>query len=1110
MGSEILAQRFEARNSSMAKIKQWYIEMLEKLKSLFGKDSAAPVIRALDNILNGDGTFATEAMLFSRRSENAFSAPKIPSKTAKKLRESGEKVSEGLNRAQLTQDVQQVAEDSFGTVKNRLASKDVIGYLKDIWTATDARTLSTFLTTLPTSGIIGWMRDQLPGLQTIVDKINEMLAMKRNLLTAAEKIAEDINEFRQKHGDELLAKTMTTARINEVSLGEFATVAEALQKDPVLVEIRKQLAKAAADPQKSARLKKAENARVAQVRDSYTLWEQLAKQPGGQQLYLRLRDYYKTSYMAMRAAQDKIIASFPNKGVAQNLLSQIRREQEEAAVRDESDVFADLPPDVFPKDYFPFMRFGKYYLKVAAHKGQSKQFYTFDTPSQRDAALREVATRMKVDPDSETGRRIFEKGDDIAVLQEQFNTDDEMMRKVFEALDKAKKSTDAVGQTDIRDMMNSVYQVYLMSTPERSLRRSFLKSEDVTGMSMDVLRTFSTRASSTANQLARAEYGTEVRNAIKAAYDNIDPTKERNLDERRRLQTVVTEIANRAEAELNPQAPGAADAVANFVNRASFLYFLTSVSTAAVQFLSIPQFVVPNLGARYGYAETAKVWSKYMKLWTTVGSGDGKGTADVLSSKFVKSNPLLSKALQAGLRRGVLDSMGQTLVNNDAATAGSSRGKAAQYTAKLYNAMTYMFTSSENITKQAAYLMSFELAHDKMLADEKPTTDEEKKAIFDRAVSSALETVSDTIGDYSNIERPSIMSGNVGRMVFLFKAYAVARTKWFIGSMRRALGGGNFTTEERNVARKDLLGAYLMTFLLSGATGLPLYSLVAATAKALSDAFDDEEEERENRLRNPYTADSYDLWFRYEWLPSMLGEAEIFGRPLSAIMANGPVSEFTDTNIASRTGLDLKQMWWRDAPSADSTLGSLANILMANIAPAGVITNVDKGLKEFADGDVKRGMEYLAPGFFRGLFSAERLATEGVETGSEKVVMSPEEFSQMNVIMQFLGFQPIAASKVQQMRVKIESFDASTNKERTRLMDNYADSVREGADSETIRKAAEDIVEFNELYPLPEFLISVEDLQRSLKTRERQREVRGVTVTAKEQPTKERAFGQIR
>jgi hypothetical protein len=1113
MGSEILTQRFGAKNSTMAKIKQWYRELLEKLKDIFGKDSAAPVIRALDNILNGDGSFAANSMLFSRRSETSFEAPKIPPKMVKKFRKSGEDISEGMQTAQLTQETQEIANASFGTIKHHLSSGDVIGYLNTVWKSTDSRTLAPMLKLMPASGIVGWKEKELPGLQTIIDLVDKMVAMKYNLTAASEDIAQQLNEFIQKHGDELLGKTMITARINRVSLGQFATVEEALQKDPALVNIRQQMAQSTADTQKMARLKKDEKKRTVEVRDSYTLWGQLAKQPGGQQLYLKMRNYHKMAYIAMRAAQDKLISGFADKEQRENLLVQVRRAEEEAAVRDPEEGYTDLPPDVFPRDYFPFQRFGKYYLKVAAYKGQKKEFYTYDTPGERNAALRAISARMGIDVDSDVGKRIFDIGDDISVLQEEFHTDDEMMRKVFEELQKVEDRGGAVGPTEIKQMKQAIYQVYLLSAPERSLRRSFLKAENVTGMSTDVLRGFSSRAASVSSQIARAEYGNDVRLAIEAAYNNIDPEKTRDIDERNRLRTIVTEIANRAKTELDPKEPGFGDTAANFINRAAFVYFLTAPATAAVQFTSIPIRVVPHLGARYGYVETNKIWIKYMKVWETVGSGDGKGIADVLSSKVVKSNPVLTKALKAGIRRGVLDTLGQTLVNNEVATGRSSRGKTAQYAIKLHNVMTYMFNSSENITKQAAYLMAFELEHNKLLAKEKPKTEQEEKDVFERAVSSALKTVNDTIGNYSSIERPSALNNPLGRFLFLFKAYVMNFTKWFVGSMRRAVGStrlgvgfGNFTSEERAIARKDLLGVFLMGTIFAGVPGFPLYSLVVPILKAL----EDDEEERENRMRNPYTANDPDLWFRYEYLPSKFGEAEIFGRPISAIMANGLISEFTGVNVASRTGMDLRQMWFRDSPDGDTMLGSLGYALLANIAPGGMLSNFDKANTQLQDGNWSRALEFIAPGFFRNWLTVPRLASEGIKTNTGKTVMSPEEFSAANLVAQFVGFQPLEASKVQQMRVKVESLDASIQKERTDLMGAYANALREGADAETIRSAAENIVEFNELYPLPELMISMEDLERSIRTREQQIDVRGVTVTKKEQATKERAFEQIR
>ncbi len=1104
-GSELLAARYSAK-TTMGKIQQWYREFVEKLKDIFGKASAAPIIRALDSILSSDGSFIGDTIFTAKGLDRELAAPRIPSKLSKTIKESGTKTSEGLRRAQQSSTVDQMAENSLGTIKEHLSSDETISWLGKVWNNIDARTLDKYLKVLPTSGIIGWKGKDLPGIQTAIDKVNEMVALKSNILKAQEKTAQELNKFQSKYGDETLSKTMTAARINEVSMGDFANVKEALQKDPVLVEIRKLQAKSTADAEKTARLNKAEAARIKQVEDSYGLWEQLGKQQGGQELYLKLREFYQTSYIAMRAAHDKIIESFPDKTAARNLLSQVRREMEEAAVRDESDVYADLPPDVFPKDYFPFMRFGKYYLQVAAVNGMSKQFYTFDSPAARDTAMRNLAKSMKINLKSPKGKRVFNTGDDIANLQENFRTGDEMMRKVFELLDKTKSQL-AVGRADLEGLTNSVYQIYLMSSPERSLRRAFLKSENVVGMSMDVLRTFSTRAASVANQLARVEYGNDARLAMQGVIDNIDPLKERDIDERRRLMTIASEMQSRVEAELDPQDPSW---IVNTINRLSYIYFLTAPATALVQFTSIPIRVMPHLGAKYGYAKSTAIWGKYVKLWNSVGFPKGGKTPTVADSALVKNNPLLSKALDVGMRRGVLETLGQTLVNNEAAEAGSSRGKTRQYAAKLHDLMTYLFTASENVSKQAAYLMAFELHHDKLMSSEKPTTEEARKDIFDRSVTEALTSVSETIGDYSSIERPSVMKGDIGRAVFLFKAFSMAQTKWFIGSARQALGGGDFTTEERNIARKDILGVTMMSFMFSGLAGLPLYSLGAMVLKGIADMFDDDEEKREHRLRSPYTADNYDLWFRYEVLPSIFGEATFLGRPLSAIMANGPVSELTGVNVASRTSMDLKQMWLRDSPSGDTPLGTAGNFVLSNIAGFGMAQNFSKAYEAFQDGDIQRGIELLLPAAFRGPLTATRLGGEGLLTKNDKVIMSPEEFTEANLIMQMLGFQPMKASSLQQMRVAIESFDASVRDERSDLMDTYADAVRAGAPADEIEAAMQDIIEYNDRRPDPQMAISLQDLEKSIKARNRQIDVRGVGVNKNEVERTQRAFDMVK
>jgi hypothetical protein len=58
-GSRIMEGRFDVSSSALGRIKQWMSEFIQKLKSVFGLKSDAPIIRALDSVIKGDGKFVT-------------------------------------------------------------------------------------------------------------------------------------------------------------------------------------------------------------------------------------------------------------------------------------------------------------------------------------------------------------------------------------------------------------------------------------------------------------------------------------------------------------------------------------------------------------------------------------------------------------------------------------------------------------------------------------------------------------------------------------------------------------------------------------------------------------------------------------------------------------------------------------------------------------------------------------------------------------------------------------------------------------------------------------------------------------------------------------------
>jgi hypothetical protein len=75
--TEIVAGRFEGSKSFLGKLKQWLKEFAEKAKSLFGLDSNAPIIRALDSLSKADGKFQSESMLGEGRQFESIEPKKV-------------------------------------------------------------------------------------------------------------------------------------------------------------------------------------------------------------------------------------------------------------------------------------------------------------------------------------------------------------------------------------------------------------------------------------------------------------------------------------------------------------------------------------------------------------------------------------------------------------------------------------------------------------------------------------------------------------------------------------------------------------------------------------------------------------------------------------------------------------------------------------------------------------------------------------------------------------------------------------------------------------------------------------------------------------------------
>lgn len=61
--SDIVAGRYAQSKSIVGKLRQWLKELGQKLKSLFGLQSSAPILRALDSLAKADGRFVNDVMI---------------------------------------------------------------------------------------------------------------------------------------------------------------------------------------------------------------------------------------------------------------------------------------------------------------------------------------------------------------------------------------------------------------------------------------------------------------------------------------------------------------------------------------------------------------------------------------------------------------------------------------------------------------------------------------------------------------------------------------------------------------------------------------------------------------------------------------------------------------------------------------------------------------------------------------------------------------------------------------------------------------------------------------------------------------------------------------
>lgn len=970
------------------------------------------------------------------------------------------------------------------------------------------------LNILPTDGFLDYADSKIsePAARELrkaadtMDKLNGSRASNRRVLA---KMVNDLKGYLYSSKDSMMSdgqrkKALPLAmdygnyyNIDMLAFEDNMSEADAYKTDQVWRRYEKLLQKPDLDAKTRAEYQKSLNKRQTEIRGALKIRKNLS--PEGLRLYKRIRNMYRDMYQTRRFLIKRYIQGLKDSGMSEESVAKLMKAYQEEyerisdkenapAKEDAHKDYPEVPLGLFHREYFPKRRYGNYFLRIKKTKFGEPVLRFYEDMKERDADWAAFAQEMGVDKNDQN---YFDAGNDVEMQlseNEGVNTNSAFNRALNLI---AEINPETVTEASKKKLQKDVYQLFLLASPEGAVRKQFIKSKNRLGWSSDILRTVGATAEEYASDIARLRFGPDIDRAINAAKQAItsEPVNQKLV-----AKDFISNLERRIQGTMQPQPKGLANKIVPWMNQVAYLSFLTAPATAIVQTTALPIRVAPNLWGKYGFAATSRAMGRYMNVFNNMPKLESTDTSGrksfrlptLMESTKIKSSSRHKDALlRATNEYGIIMPLSEFTMGAERTPQTAAAGRKQEVAQKAYDAMTYLFDASEQLTREVAFMSTYDLEYDK-LANAGLSPEERQN----RAILAAKDTVDYTLGNYSNLNRPPAMkSSELARALFLFKQYSVITTRFFVQNFR-AIFGKNTPREERVAAMKEATGVLGMSFLMSGFVGMPLYSLGMMTLQALQNMFDDDEDRKERMRQNPLTADSVEMQFRYEWLPQHFGQPMITTKDgktitLGDIMLNGAVSEATGWNFGSRVSLDLMGLWFRAPKEGKNWAETANNALVENIPGASASLNIVTMGEEFAKGNVLDGMKAGMPAMFKAWAKAYDYQTEGVRTANDKIKLRKEEISDSELVGAYLGFNPTKIAKLQQTNRDILNRVKDLQEQKSELLSAYKKAVRriQNGDpdgQEEAKKAFSDIMEYNKKVGNAYFGISYANIYKSL------------------------------
>jgi hypothetical protein len=801
------------------------------------------------------------------------------------------------------------------------------------------------------------------------------------------------------------------------------------------------------------------NKRVASTPQSDTLddlWEKLGEP--AREIYIDVRDYYAKQYDRYKDLLKKRIETM---GISD----------------EEKTKFMDLLKKQFEagnvaQPYFPLMRYGENWLRVGT--GKDMEFYMFESASERNRFAIRRAKEMGKPLKDLYADGTLKRGDQLKNMMEESFADTTKLKEVLAAVDKLGIDTD---KASIKD---EIYQMYLLTLPEKSFRKQFIHRKNTAGFSADALRNFGTAGFRMSNQLAKMEYQPQIVNTLDEARESIKDDPDAS-----KYRTYIEEVADDFDAAVNPKNENSIlNFAANGLSTLNFFYYMSSISSALTNMTSLPVFGYPTLLAEYGKTpggakDVHKELVRFMNIYKEVGfrrKGGDKDRIEKIKNSDLSPEEKNKRILEEKRKiEYVMPSIRMALTDADEIKAYDEfaadnlfsfnrsmdllnivKSPSQQATnpnilkvpvQKATDLVSGIFSMTEQLPREMMAMAAYRLGRSQGLS-------------HDEATKKALDLTHDAMYDYSMFDTPRYFRGPVGRTIFQFKKFSQNTAFYLTTNFLQIFKGADPTIRKQAATR--FFGTLGMTGMFAGLTGMPLYTVMSTVAEKVLSAFGDDDDD-EDSAAFQIRKYGFDLWFK-KWL------SENFGANVATYVAMGPVTGLTGADFNSR--VKLNDLFFQD--------WEFKGLLGPSF---GMFENAQRAYDRFKEGQTERAIETMMPAFIRQGLKAYRFSEEGVKTPKGYEVVAKEDLDWMDIAMQGIGYSPIKVSMKQSENYKLKKLEQEREEERTELLKRSV-YARRGISDEDPDDIQEDIDKFNSKFPNRRILPST--IMQSDQARRRQ------------------------